>query len=111
MMKVAYVISSQNTRTILNDMIIPQMEQGIHGAEVMGMFFLFDNTYMLEKDSEIGKKLQKLHDEKGLILLACDKCAIERNIDEKLIEGAAIGCFPILYATLESAGVEQIITL
>lgn len=43
-MKVAYVISSDNSRTILRDMIVPQMEAKEHGAEVLGMFFAFDNT-------------------------------------------------------------------
>lgn len=110
-MKVAYAISSHNCRTILKDMIIPQMEEGIHGAEVMGMFFVFDNTYLLEKGSDIGEKLRVLHEKTGLVLLACDKCAIERNIEDNLVDGAAIGCFPILYATLESVGVQNIITL
>ncbi|SHK11627.1 DsrE/DsrF-like family protein [Hathewaya proteolytica DSM 3090] len=110
-MKVAYVISSENTRTILNDMIIPQLEAGNHGAEVLGMFFVFNNTYMLEKGSEIGERLQKLHEKSGMVLLACDKCAIERNIDDKLVDGAGIGCFPTLYGILGEAGVEQIITL
>lgn len=110
-MKVAYVISSDNCRTILRDMIIPQMEEGIHGAEVKGMFFVFDNTYLLTNDNEIGKRLQAIHEKTGLVLLACDKCAIEREIEDKLVDGAAIGCFPVLYATLESAGVDNIITL
>lgn len=110
-MKVAYVISSANTRTILKDMIIPQIEKGNHGADVLGMFFVFDNTYMLEKGSEIGEKLQKISEKTGMVLLACDKCSIERNIDDKLVDNASIGCFPILYATLGAAGVEQVITL
>lgn len=110
-MKVAYVISSANTRTILKDMIIPQLEAGNHGAEVVGMFFVFDNTYMLEKGSDIGEKLQAIHEKTGMMLLACDKCVIERNIDDKLIDGAGIGCFPTLYAALGSAKVEQVITL
>ncbi|MEG0372264.1 MAG: sulfur reduction protein DsrE, partial [Clostridium sp.] len=57
-MKVAYVISSDNTRRILRDMIVPQLEKGNHGAEVAGMFFVFDNTYMLTKGDEVGDRLQ-----------------------------------------------------
>lgn len=110
-MKVAYVISSSNCRTILKDMIIPQLEGGNHGAEVAGMFFVFDNTYMLTENDDIGQRLQALHEKTGMILLACDKCAIERQIDNKLVKGAAIGCFPILYASLESANIDQVITL
>ncbi|KNF08392.1 DsrE/DsrF-like family [Gottschalkia purinilytica] len=110
-MKVAYVLNTDNSRTILRDMIIPQLEQGIHGAEVVGMFFLMDNTYMLLEDCEIGEKLQNLHEKLGIVLLACDKCALEREVADKMIAGASIGCFPTLYPTLNSAGVEHIITL
>ncbi|MZQ74560.1 MAG: sulfur reduction protein DsrE [Peptoclostridium sp.] len=110
-MKVAYVISSDNSRKILRDMIIPQLEQGIHGAEVVGMFFVFDNTFMLLEGTEIGERLSALHEKTGMVLLACDQCAIEREIQDRLVPGAAIGCFPILYPTLGSAGAEQIITL
>jgi hypothetical protein len=28
-------------------MILPQLEQGTHGVEVVGMFFFDDNTYLL----------------------------------------------------------------
>ncbi|MCT4508299.1 MAG: DsrE-related protein SaoD [Tepidibacter sp.] len=110
-MKIAYVISSENSRTILRDMIIPQLEEGIHGAEVVGMFFVFDNTYLLMEETDIARRLHDLHEKTGMILLACDKCAIEREIQDKLVDGASIGCFPVLYASLNSAGVDQVITL
>ncbi len=38
-MKVAYIFSSSNSHTILSKMIVPQLEKGTHGADVMGMFF------------------------------------------------------------------------
>lgn len=110
-MKVAYVISSDNSRTILRDMIVPQMEAANHGAEVLGMFFVFDNTYLLLKDTDLGERLQKLHDETGMIILACDQCVIEREIQDKIIPGAAIGCFPVLYGCLENVDLDQVITL
>ena len=31
----------------LGKMILPQLEQGTHGVEVVGMFFFDDNTYLL----------------------------------------------------------------
>ena len=31
----------------LGRMILPQLEQGAHGVEVVGMFFFDDNTYVL----------------------------------------------------------------
>ena len=109
-MKVAYVISSHNARTILRDMVIPQLEAGNHGAEVVGMFFVFDNTFLLLKNTDIGERLQKLHDETGMILLACDQCTFERQIENVLVPGATIGCFPVLYGALGSVGVDQVIT-
>lgn len=110
-MKVAYVISSENSRTILSDMIIPQLEAGNHGAEVVGMFFVFDNTFLLLENTDIGDRLEKLHKETGMILLACDQCAIERQIEDKLVQGASIGCFPVLYGALSSVELDQVITL
>ena len=79
-MKVAYVISSDNSRTILKDMIIPQMESKGHGADVVGMFFVFDNTYLLLDNTEIAQRLQKLKEQTGMIILACDQCVFEREM-------------------------------
>ena len=31
----------------LGKMILPQLEPGTHGVEVVGMFFFDDNTYLL----------------------------------------------------------------
>ncbi len=109
-MKVAYVISSDNSRKILRDMVIPQLENGEHVAEVVGMFFVFDNTFMLLKDTDLGDRLQALHEKTGMILLACDQCVYEREIEDKLIPGAAVGCFPVLYGALANVELDQVIT-
>jgi hypothetical protein len=48
-MKVAYIFST-NGHTVsykLGKMILPQLEQGIHGAQVVAMFFFDDNVYAL----------------------------------------------------------------
>ena len=110
-MKVAYVISSDNSRQILRDMIVPQMEAEEHGAEVAGMFFIFDNTYLLLKNTDLGARLQKLQEETGMVILACDQCVLEREIQDKIIDGANIGCFPVLYGVLNGMNLDQIITL
>ena len=70
-----------------------------------------DNTMFLTKGNPIGERLSELHKKTGMIIMACDQCAIERGIENNLVEGATIGCFPNLYACLESSGVEQVITL
>ncbi|BAF58758.1 MAG: DsrE family protein [Pelotomaculum sp.] len=110
-MKVAYVFSSTNSQKILNNMILPQLEKDTHGAEVAGMFFFMDNTFFLLDGTEMGDRLQQLQEKTGMLLMACDQCAIERGIENSLIPGARIGCFPQLYSALGGAGVDQVITL
>ena len=110
-MKVAYVFSTTLAHRILSTMIIPQMEEGRHGVDVAGMFFFVDNCFMLVKDNAVAERLKKLMDKNPMLLMACDQCAYEREIDKKLIDGARIGCFPDLYAALGPAKVDQVITL
>jgi hypothetical protein len=109
-MRVAYLFTTPLSHKILN-IIIPQMENERHGADVVGMMFFVDNAYFLTKNDIIGEKLQKLQEKTGMLLMACDLCAYERNIDKKLIPGAKIGCFPDLYKAIgEAGGVDQVIT-
>ena len=110
-MKVAYVFSTSNSHEILKTMIIPQLLEDRHGAEVAGMMFFFDNTFALLKGTEMGDNLQKIAEKHGTILMACDQCAIKRGIEDKLVDVAGIGCFPNLYAVLGGAGIDQVITL
>jgi hypothetical protein len=110
-MKVAYLFESVHAREILEHMIIPQLEESRHGAEVAGMMFFFDNTYMLVKGNEIGKRLAALSEKTGMLLMGCDRCCYQREISDKLVEPAGIGCFPNVYAALGGAGVDQVITL
>lgn len=110
-MRVAYVFESLYAREILENMIIPQLEKGNHGAEVAGMMFFFDNTYMLHKDCDIAKRLAAISEKTGMLLMACDRCCYQREIDDKLINPAGIGCFPNLYAALGGANIDQVITL
>ncbi|HAL30032.1 MAG TPA: sulfur reduction protein DsrE [Coriobacteriia bacterium] len=110
-MKVAYVFSTPNSQKILDTMIIPQLEEGRHGVDVVGMFFFFDNAFFLLDGTEMGRKLQTLQEKTGMLLMACDQCAYERHIADSLIPGAGIGCFPDLYAALGPAAPDQVITL
>jgi len=110
-MKIAYVFSSTTSQKILNTMIIPQLEKDTHGVDVVGMFFFMDNTFFLLDGTEMGDRLNQIQEKTRMLLMACDQCAIERGIEEKLIPGAQIGCFPQLYAALGGVGVDQVITL
>ncbi len=121
-MKVAYVFStSGHTASYkLGRMILPQLEQGTHGVEVVGMFFFDDNTYALRAGDPMGERLGRVARETGMLLMLCDQCAIERGLatGEPLdatptgtVEGVTVGCFPDLYAALADNPPDQVITL
>src|SRR5699024_1789572 len=112
-MKVAYIFSSQGHTVsyVLGRMILPQLEEQRHGAEVAGMFFFEDNNYILVHDNPVGERLKKVADEQGILLMGCDQCCYEREIADQLIEGVGIGCFPDLYQGLSGNMPDQVITL
>jgi len=121
-MKVAYVFStSGHTASYkLGKMILPQLEEGRHGAEVVGMFFFDDNTYLLRKGDPLGERLAKVAKEQNILLMLCDQCALERGLAEGVpgdcqpsgtVEGVQVGCFPDLYAALSDNPPDQVITL
>ena len=121
-MKVAYIFStSGHTASYkLGKMILPQLEQGNHGVEVVGMFFFDDNTYALRKGDPMGERLGKVAAEQGIMLMLCDQCALERGLAKGeagdceptgTVDGVKVGCFPDLYAALSQAPPDQVITL
>ena len=121
-MKVAYVFStSGHTASYkLGRMILPQLEQGTHGVEVVGMFFFDDNTYLLRAGDPVGERLGRVAAEHGMLLMLCDQCALERCLAEGeigaalpagTVAGVRVGCFPDLYAALAGDPPDQVITL
>ena len=83
-MKVAYLFttSGHTASYKLGKMILPQLEAGKHGAEVVGMFFFDDNTYVLRQGDPLGERLAKVAAEQGMLLMLCDQCALERGLAE-----------------------------
>jgi hypothetical protein len=112
-MKVAYIFSTQGHTVSykLGRMILPQLEEGRHGPEVVGMFFFEDNCYLFLKDNPTGQRLAAVAKKSGMLLMCCDQCCYEREIADKLIEPATIGCFPDLYKALSGNMPDQVITL
>jgi len=112
-MKVAYIFATQrhNVSYVLAKMILPQLEQRRHGADVVGMFFFEDNNYVLVDGNPIGARLHKVAKETGMLLMGCDQCCYEREIADKLFPGVPIGCFPDLYKALSGNMPDQVITL
>lgn len=125
-MKIAYVFATDMAATYkLATMILPQLEAGTHGVEVVGMFFFDDNVFALRKGDPVGERLAKVAAEKNILLMLCDQCALRRNLAEgefdecgtgkvtpkDVVDGVHVGCFPQLYAALTPAAPDQVITL
>ena len=121
-MKVAYVFStSGHTASYkLGKMILPQLEEGTHGVEVVGMFFFDDNNYVLRAGDPLGERLSRVAAENGMLLMMCDQCALERGLAEGepgdcrvtgVVDGVTVGCFPDLYGALAGAPPDHVITL
>jgi hypothetical protein len=112
-MKVAYIFatSRHSVSYVLAKMILPQLEENRHGADVVGMFFFEDNNYVLMKGNPIGERLHKVARQKNVLLMGCDQCCYEREIADRLLDGVPIGCFPDLYKALSGNMPDQVITL
>ena len=133
-MKVAYVFVSPRAASYkLGQMILPQLEAGTHGVEVAGMFFFDDNVFVLRRGDPLGERLATVAHQKGVLLMMCDMCALERGLAEgeprwcdaegrgrttpeecrvkDTVAGVQVGCFPDLYAALGANPPDQVITL
>jgi sulfur relay (sulfurtransferase) complex TusBCD TusD component (DsrE family) len=121
-MKVAYVFatSGHTASYKLGKMILPQLEAGTHGVDVVGMFFFDDNNYVLRAGDPLGERLAKVASEQGIMLMMCDQCALERGLAEGepgdcrvsgTVDGVTVGCFPDLYGALAGAPPDHVITL
>jgi hypothetical protein len=53
--KVAYILNTPKAASYkVQKMVLPQLEAGTHGVEVVGIFFFDDNVWALRKDDPIG---------------------------------------------------------
>ena len=121
-MKVAYIFatSGHTASYKLGKMILPQLEEKRHGAEVVGMMFFDDNNYILRKGDPLGERLAKVAREQNILLMMCDQCALERGLavgeacsctPSGTVAGVRVGCFPDLYAALAGNPPDQVISL
>jgi hypothetical protein len=133
-MKVAYVFAHPRSASYkLAQMILPQLEVGTHGVDVVGMFFFDDNNFILRSGDPVGERLASVAEDQGMLLMMCDMCALERNLAEgeprwcdsdgkgrtepgeirtvNTVRGVQVGCFPDLYSALGTNPPDQVITL
>ena len=134
-MRVAYILNTPRAASYkVAQMILPQLEAGTHGVEVVGIFFFDDNVWALRAGDPIGERLATVSKKTGTLLMACDSCAVERNLAEgeprwcdpatgqgrtepgecepiDMVEGATVGCFPDLYSALSGNPPDQVISL
>jgi hypothetical protein len=85
---------------VLGRMILPQLEAGRQGTEVVGMFFFEDSNCVLVKGDPIGERVHKVAGAQGILPMGCDQGCYEREIADRLLEGVPIGCFPDLHKAL-----------
>ena len=125
-MKVAYVFATDMAATYkLGTMILPQLEQNTHGADVIGMMFFDDNLFSLRQGDPVGERLATIAKDKNILLMVCDQCAVRRNLAvgtfeqsgsgqvkaRGLVEGVVAGCFPQLYGALAGSPPDYVVTL
>ncbi|MDV6014750.1 SaoD/DsrE family protein [Haloechinothrix sp. LS1_15] len=133
-MRVAYVFTSPRASSYkLAQMILPQLEAGTHGAEVVGMFFFDDNVWALRSGDPVGERLAEQAKQRGMLLMMCDMCSLERGLakgeprwcdsgrtgrnepaecsPDGTVDGVQVGCFPDLYAALATNPPDQVISL
>jgi hypothetical protein len=125
-MKVAYIFATPMAATFkLARMILPQLEAGTHGVEVVGMMFFDDNLFTLRAGDPVGERLAKIAAAQNILLMICDDCAVRRGMAEGDFEqcgsgeveaagcvpGVVAGCFPQLYTALAGNMPDQVITL
>ncbi len=120
-MKIAYVFATAGSAAYkLGTMILPQLEAGTHGADVVGMFFFDDNTYLLRGGDPLGERIGAIARDRGMLLMLCDQCACARGLAEltdagyrekEVVAGVRVGCFPDLYGALAGNPPDHVITL
>jgi sulfur relay (sulfurtransferase) complex TusBCD TusD component (DsrE family) len=120
-MKIAYVFATPSAAAYkLGTMILPQLEAGSHGVEVVGMFFFDDNTFFLRAGDPLGERLGTIARERGMLLMLCDQCAAARGLadltdgvytERDVVGDVRVGCFPDLYGALAGNPPDHVVTL
>jgi hypothetical protein len=117
-MKAAYIFLSPGLgiRHLANK-ILPQLESGRHGLDVVALCFFDENACVLEPEHPIFDRLEKVSKERNILLLMAEKTDLIRKVNDltdkdqlrlkptecavTIVSGSEqIACFPTLYAAL-----------
>ena len=125
-MKVAYGFATDMAATFkLAAMILPQLEDGSHGASVAGMFLFDDNLLCLRERDPVGERLARVAKDQNIPLMIRDQYAARRNAadgarkqcgkgDVKAkgsVAGVQAGCFPCSTRRSDPTPPDFVITL
>ncbi|MET3981854.1 hypothetical protein ABIB62_004470 [Mucilaginibacter sp. UYP25] len=128
-MKVAYFfISPQAGLLRLVEIILPELENDQHPIEVVAMCFFDENEIALDLGNDIGKRLNVLAKNQGILLLksvktimnhlqiaSVHKTVTRRNPSECVVvtlqDGNETGCFPDFYTAAYKNLPDRIISL
>jgi hypothetical protein len=104
-MKVAYVFASPRAASYrLGQMILPQLEVGTHGVEVVKMLLMMCDMCALERGVAEGQP--RWCDTEGRARTAPAECRVRDTVS-----GVHVGCVPGLYQALAGNPPHQVITL
>ncbi len=108
MKKVAYIITRNGTRELIEGCLLSTVSAGTHGREVVAMHFAEDGVYHLVEGTTTADRIQKAMKERGVRVLACECSTQNRGLEDKIIEGVPLGHFADFY---EAAGDADVVAL
>ena len=117
-MKAAHVPATDMASTFKRAAtILPQPEDGSHGARAAGMFFPDDTLFRMRQVDPVGERVARVARDRNILLVIRDQCAVRRTVAEGTLEqrargdvapkgtvaGVQSGCFPRPFAALASS--------
>jgi hypothetical protein len=124
-MKVAYIVPTRDSVRRLADSILPEIESGIHGAEVKAILLFDQRNPILRKDHYAAERLSRVAEAKQISLFACspsngasemecvgEVCCTGGSPDSDHCASAVqCGCWDAFYRRCAVAEVNHIVTL
>lgn len=116
-MKIAYIFLSLNAGLHhLIQSILPELENGTHGFNVVAMCFFGENAIALSLDNEVGQRLARLAKHRNIILMSGEKSQQPARkptecVVTTITDGQEVACFPDFYAAVGDHRPDRFISL